>query len=92
MGDKISLEGVPKTAGWQLPGGHKSRQTTADGVILIGDAAGFVDPLKGHGIRTAMDSGIFAAEACHSAIPNSNLRATGCALRGYEKTWRKVLA
>ncbi len=38
--------------------------------ILIGDAAGFVDPMMGEGIAYAMQSGVFAAEVIAEASMN----------------------
>jgi geranylgeranyl reductase family protein len=40
----------------------------ADRVILVGDAAGFVDPMMGEGIAYAMKSGVFAVEILKDAI------------------------
>lgn len=49
--------------GWQsLP------KLTFPGGALIGDAAGFLNVAKIKGIHTAMQSGMFAAEACFTAI------------------------
>ncbi len=39
-----------------------------DRVILVGDAAGFVDPMMGEGIAYAMRSGVYAAETIEKAI------------------------
>lgn len=39
-----------------------------DRAILVGDAAGFVDPMMGEGIAYAMQSGIFAADVIIKAI------------------------
>jgi geranylgeranyl reductase family protein len=39
-----------------------------DRAILVGDAAGFVDPMMGEGIAYAMQSSIFAADVIDSAI------------------------
>ncbi len=49
--------------GWQsLP------KLTFPGGMLIGDAAGFLNVPKIKGIHTAMQSGMFSAEACFSAL------------------------
>lgn len=47
--------------------GHTQRQTVDEGVMLIGDAAGLAYPRSGEGIRTAVESGIMAAELIASA-------------------------
>jgi flavin-dependent dehydrogenase len=39
------------------------RQCVADGVLLVGDAAGLADPRSGEGIRPAIESGLLAASA-----------------------------
>jgi len=41
--------------------GEASRQLLADGVLLIGDAAGLAYPMSGEGIRPAIESGLLAA-------------------------------
>ncbi len=47
--------------GWNLPMGSKRRTVHGDGFILLGDAAGLVDPFSGEGISNAMSSGKIAA-------------------------------
>ncbi len=52
--------------GWQsLP------KLTFPGGVLIGDAAGFLNVPKIKGIHTAMQSGMLAAEACFTALSES---------------------
>ncbi len=60
------------------------REVVSDRVILVGDAAGCVDPLMGEGIYYAMKSGILAAAACRKAIDERN---TGSSFlrKNYEK-------
>ncbi|HHL73820.1 MAG TPA: geranylgeranyl reductase family protein [Bacteroidetes bacterium] len=48
--------------GWNLPIGSKRRRVHGDGFVLIGDAAGLIDPSSGEGISNAMQSGKIAAE------------------------------
>jgi len=58
----VPLDGV-RLRGHPLPI-HLSREPVRRGrVLLVGDAAGLVDPLLGEGIRHAVDSGRLAAEA-----------------------------
>ncbi len=48
--------------GWNLPVGSKRRKVHGNGFILVGDAAGLIDPFTGEGIGNAMCSGKIAAE------------------------------
>lgn len=41
--------------------GSPRRRLVADGLILVGDAAGLADPRSGEGIRPAVESGLLAA-------------------------------
>jgi len=43
--------------------GHTERRIVADGVLLVGDAAGLAYPESGEGIRPAVESGLLAAQA-----------------------------
>lgn len=45
------------------PIGHRVARTAGPGWLLVGDAAGFVDPFTGEGIHRALRSGRAAAEA-----------------------------
>ena len=57
---------------------HSRRQVTADGMLLVGDAAGLAFTHSGEGIRPAVESGLLAAEAIRNAqgdYSNRNLRA-----------------
>lgn len=48
-------------------GYHRMPQVYADGVVVVGDAAGFVNPLNREGVNLAMLSGKFAARAIAEA-------------------------
>jgi len=58
-----------------------------DRAILIGDAAGFVDPMMGEGITYAMQSGIFAADVIDNAI--EECRYDSAQLSEYQSLCRK---
>lgn len=45
-----------------------SRAATADGALLVGDAADFFDPFTGQGIYAALTGGEMAAAAIHDAL------------------------
>ncbi|MBI4006358.1 MAG: NAD(P)/FAD-dependent oxidoreductase [Gammaproteobacteria bacterium] len=49
---------------------HSPRQVLADGILLIGDSAGLAYSQSGEGIRTAIESGILAAEVIKNARGN----------------------
>ena len=61
--------------------------TVADGLILVGDAAGFTSPLFEGGSHLALWSGREAAQTIHAAILNGSLGAQS--LKTYEKAWKK---
>lgn len=47
---------------WYLPAGGFRRPVARGNILLVGDAAGFVDPFSGEGIYWAINSGITAAK------------------------------
>ena len=53
--------------GWSLPLGRVERPSHGDGFMLLGDAAGLVDPFTGEGIGNAMGSAKFAIEVAAKA-------------------------
>ncbi len=55
--------------------------------ILVGDAAGFVDPFTGEGIQHAIQSGIIAAKALKQAVEKRNPSS----LREYEKECKREI-
>ncbi len=62
---------------------------TADGVILVGDAARQTDPLTGGGILNAMEAGIIAGEVAAKALADGDVRREG--LKEYEDRWRETI-
>ncbi len=48
------------------------KKTYKERVLLCGDAGGFVNPLTGGGIETAIKSGRAAADICNEAIENND--------------------
>ena len=60
-------------ASWQLNfGSQKDLQTTFDGAILVGDAAGFINPLTGGGIHNSIISAELAANIVDDALAKGN--------------------
>ena len=56
-------------ATWQLNfGSQKNLQHTFDGAMLVGDAAGFINPLTGGGIHNALVSAELAAQVADEAL------------------------
>lgn len=53
-------EAMEKPVGWNLPVGSKRRKSYGNGFLLLGDAAGLIDPFTGEGIGNAMYSAKFA--------------------------------
>jgi len=49
--------------GYYLPFGHYNKNLAKGSVLLVGDAAGLVDPITGEGIAFAMESGQMAAQS-----------------------------
>jgi flavin-dependent dehydrogenase len=66
------------------------RTVTADGLLLVGDAAGYYDPLTGQGIYRALRSAELAAEAIDSALRAD--RVSHGDLRGYAVRHRMAFA
>ncbi|HEX8836224.1 MAG TPA: hypothetical protein VF748_04750, partial [Candidatus Acidoferrum sp.] len=64
--------------------GHAKRNVAADGVLLIGDAAGLAYSQSGEGIRPAIESGLLAAKAI--------LAADGVNSPALSETYRSLLA
>ena len=57
-----------KVKGHFLPFGNATRRPGRGNVLLVGDAAGLVDPITGEGIGHAIQSGAKAAEATARAL------------------------
>lgn len=54
--------------GFPIPAGGVRRNTVADRLLLVGDAAGFVDTFYGEGLAFAVRSGQLAAEVAATAL------------------------
>ena len=60
-------EVVDEVRGWNIPTADWTRTIHGNGFVLVGDAAGLVDPFSGEGIGNAMTSGKIAAESAARA-------------------------
>ncbi|XXF75080.1 NAD(P)/FAD-dependent oxidoreductase [Myxococcaceae bacterium GXIMD 01537] len=90
---KAELAGARRVGGVKghaIPFGSFARATDFDRALLLGDAAGFVNPLTGEGIEFALESGAFAAEAVAEATEAGDFSRAG--LAGYERRWRPRFA
>ena len=71
-------------ATWQLNFGSQERlQHAFDGALLVGDAAGFINPLTGGGIHNALISAMLAAETVNEALRRGDVSRQS--LRVYER-------
>lgn len=58
----------------------------SDHLMIIGDAAGFIDPLTGEGIQYAMESGEMASKVLLEAFKQKDLSAP--VMKKYHKLWK----
>ena len=71
------------TRGAALPMGFNRTPHYVDGMLLVGDSGGSVNPFNGEGIPYAMESGRFAAEAAIAALARPEGASREKALHGY---------
>ncbi len=72
------------------PLAYRASRLAAPGCLLIGDAAGFLDPFTGEGIHAGLRSAELAA---HFALPAlARGRAAAPDLRAYCRAWRREVA
>ena len=64
----IRLRGIRKLA-------YINKQVVGDGWVMIGDAAGFLDPVYSSGLFLALVSGDLASNCIHEALESNDLRA-----------------
>jgi geranylgeranyl reductase family protein len=69
--------------GAALPMGFNRKPHYADGMLLVGDAGGMVNPFNGEGIAYAMESGEMAAEVITQALSRTTSAGREQALQGY---------
>jgi menaquinone-9 beta-reductase len=63
---KDTMVGKPRSAG--LPMGHNRKPPVYKGALLVGDAAGMVNPFNGEGISYAIEAAAMAADAVDTAL------------------------
>jgi len=64
------------------------KRRSADGVLLVGDAARVVDPISGGGISNALLTAKIAANVIYNKFSNGEFSKN--ALSDYDKKWEKV--
>jgi geranylgeranyl reductase family protein len=74
LGAETSTRSRARPLGAWLKMGLVGTTPARDRVLLVGDAAGLVNPLQGEGIAQAMDSGRAAAEAILSGVDQASDR------------------
>lgn len=72
--------------GGMIPASGAVPNTYSDGIMLVGDAAGFTSPMFEGGSALAMTSGKFAAEVAAEALKKGD--TTKSSLARYESLWR----
>jgi geranylgeranyl reductase family protein len=72
--------------GWPLDLGEGAWRASGAGLLAVGDAASFIDPLTGEGIGTAMVSSELAAATALEALAARDFSARF--LRRYDVKWR----
>ena len=75
--------------GWSLPLGSEQRQLVYPGALLVGDAAGLINPLTGEGIGYSMTSGKIAAEVLSTLLQKGLVSDEG--LQSYSHRLRSKL-
>lgn len=58
---------------------YRSRHCAADGLVLVGDAFAFLDPVFSSGVFLALYSGVLAGDAGHAALQRHNVSASAFA-------------
>ena len=80
---------LEEPVGWNLPVGSKKRRSYGDGFMLLGDAAGLIDPFTGEGIGNALYSARYAVQAAAEGIAAGDLSA-GFLRRYEERLWDAI--
>jgi len=82
-------QALEEPAGWNLPVGSTHRTNYGNGFLLLGDAAGLIDPFSGEGIGNALFSGKIAAEVAAEALRENDFSA-GFLRRYDQRLWTEI--
>ncbi len=89
LGDRLASARLIAPMRCLGPLAYRATRLTAPGALLIGDAAGFLDPFTGEGIYAALRSAELAVEA---ALPSLVTNSDGVPeLPAYSEAWRREL-
>ena len=77
-----------RIVGWPLTTYCGTHGNYGDRVLVVGDAASFVDPINGEGIHTALESARIAASVADQGLRAGDLSAS--VLSRYEREWRSA--
>lgn len=80
---------VTPLRGWPLDLGNNAGRCSRAGLLVIGDAASFVDPITGEGIGTALVSAELAAATALEALEHGEFSERK--FHGYDAAWRRKL-
>ena len=78
---ELNIGGVPLSGPME--------KTFSSGLMVVGDAAGQVDPVNGAGIKNTVTCGRIAGEVAVEAIQNEDMSSKY--LKKYEDIWRSVI-
>jgi geranylgeranyl reductase family protein len=82
-------EPMERATGWHLPIGSKRRKSYGPGFLLLGDAAGLIDPFTGEGIANAMLSARRAVEVARESIDAGDASEAFLS-RFEERLWNEI--
>ena len=86
LGDDYEWRDKLKIAPLRLFGDNKNKNISYDEqVIIVGDAAGLIDPITGEGIHTAMISGKIGAQTIDEMFNKNNFDRDAC--KCYHDRW-----
>ena len=91
--DRLSGAGAPESVQTAGCFAHYCRPPAADGVLLAGDAATFVDPFTGEGVYFALRGAEMAAEAASAALHagDTSMRMLGAYVTARKELTRRYL-